>query len=234
MYEHLVLQLSLRWRREAGGAARELLDGMLQLGPNEAEYTQLLDDMGDALPLAVGTTDFDALMELAEVILSHASPNPDARRRLWARIVAALSPVRMRLTRREIGLINDLGQVFDIDEVFPVSAAASEELSTGPNPLAGKMVTIYTLMDTAADRARRMLIELYPGIRVQLSHDLVGSSQLAGMARRSDVFVVCWRSASHAATQTIEHLRPPDAATLYPPGKGSSSILRAIEEYLAT
>ena len=233
IYEHLVTQLSLRWQREAGGAARELLDGMLRLGPSEAGYTQLLNDMGDVLPPEVGTTDFDALMELAELTVTHASPNPDARQRLWARIVAALSPVRTRMTRTELALINDLGQVFGLDEVFPVPVAAPEELPTVPSPLAGKTVAIYTLTETAAERAKRLLSELYPGISVQLSHDVVGSPQLAELARNSDVFVVCWRSAAHAATHTIERLRPAEAATLYPSGKGSSSILRVIEEYLA-
>ena len=63
---------------------------------------------------------------------------------------------------------------------------------------------------------------------------MVRSQQLEELARRSDVFVVCWRSAAHAATQIIERLRPTESATLYPAGKGSSSILRVIEEYLAT
>ena len=234
IYDHLVIQLSLRWRPEAGGAARELLDGMLQLGPSEAEYVRMLNDMSDTLPPEAGTADYDALMELAELTVSNASPNPDARQRLWARIVAALSPVRSRLTQRELFLINDLGQVFGMDEVFPIPAATPEDLPKDPGPLAGKTVAIYTLMESAADRVKRVLNELYPGILVQLSHDMVGSQQLEELARRSDVFVVCWRSAAHAATQIIERLRPTESTTLYPAGKGSSSILRVIEEYLAT
>jgi hypothetical protein len=187
--------------------------------------------MGDVLPPEAGTTDFDALMELAELVVAHGSPNPDARQRLWARIIAALSPVRTRLTRGELALVNDLGQVFGIDQVFPVSVAASQEVLARRSPLDGKTVAIYTLTETAGERAKRLLAELHPGIRVQLVHDTVGSLRLEELARHADVFVVCWRSAAHAATQIIERLRPAGAATLYPPGKGSSSILRAIEEH---
>ena len=82
IYDHLVIQLSLRWRPEAGGAARELLDAMLQLGPTETEYVRMLNDMSDILPPEAGAADYDALMELAELTVSNASPNPDARQRL--------------------------------------------------------------------------------------------------------------------------------------------------------
>ena len=232
IYDHLMLQLSFRWWREAVGAARELLDGMVQLGPNEAEYTRLLNDMGDVLPPEAGRADLESLIELAELTVSHATPDPDARQRLWARIVSALSPIRTMMSTREIALINDLGQVFGMDEVFPVPAEPYEE-SAGPSALVGKTVAIYTLIEGAGRRASRLLNEMHPGVRVHIAHDLVASEQLAELARRADVFVVCWRAAAHAATQMIERLRPAEAVTLYPSGKGSSSILRAIEEHYA-
>ena len=230
IYDHLVLQLSLQWRPEAGGAARQLLEGMLELGTDVSEYTRLLNDMGDVLPPEAGTADFDALMEIAELTVTHASPNPDARQRLWGRIVAALNQVRTRLTQVEIVLVNDLGQVFGLNEVFAIPVAAAKLAPAGPSPLDSKTVAIYTLTESVGERAKRILDKLHPGIRVQLAHDTVGSPRLEDLARRADVFVVCWRSAAHAATQVIERLRPPGAVTLYPAGKGSSSILRAIED----
>jgi len=231
IYDHLMLQLSLRWQSEAAGAARQLLDGMLRLGPDVAEYTQLLNDIGDVLPPEAGTADFDALMELAELTVTHASPDPDVRQRLWARIITALSPVRTRLTQGELALVNDLGQVFVLGQVFPVPVAVAQEVPAGPSALDGKMVAIYTLTEAVGERAKRLLDMLHPGIRVHLVHDTVGSPRLEDLTRHADIFVICWRSAAHAATQIIERLRPAGATTLYPPGKGSSSILRVIEEH---
>ena len=46
-----------------------------------------------------------------------------------------------------------------------------------------------TSVGPAAQRARRLLNELHPGVRVHISHDLVGSPRLAELARRADVFV---------------------------------------------
>ncbi|MSR09281.1 MAG: hypothetical protein EXR82_07090 [Gammaproteobacteria bacterium] len=231
LYDHLILQLSLRWQSEAAGVARQLLYGMLQLGQDAAEYTRLLNDIGDVLPLEGGTADFEGLMELAELTVAHASPNPDARQRLWARIVAALSPVRRRLTQGELALVNDLGLAFGVDQVFPIPVASAEQVPAGPSPLDGKTVAIYTLTESVGERAKRVLGKLYPGIRIQLVHDTVGSPRLEELARRADVFVVCWRSAAHAVTQIIDRLRPARAPTLYPPGKGSSSILSIIGEH---
>lgn len=231
IYDHLVLQLSLRWQSETAGAARQLLDGMLHLGPDVAEYTRLLNDIGDVLPPELGTADFDALMELSELTVTHASPDPDVRQRLWARIIAALSPVQTRLTHGELALVNDLGRVFGMDQVFPIPDVAAELVRVSPSALDGKMVAIYTLTETVGDRAKRLLDILHPGVRVHLVHDTVGSQRVQDLARHADIFVICWRSATHAATQMIERFRPKGTSTLYPSGKGSSSILRVIEEH---
>ncbi|MFC1871016.1 protein DpdD [Chloroflexota bacterium] len=231
IYDHLVLQLSLRWQSEVAGATRRLLDGLLQLGPDVAEYTLLLNDIGDVLPPEVGTSDFDALMELSELTVTHASPDPDVRQRLWARIIAALSPVRTRLTQGEIALVNDLGRIFGMDQVFPVHVVTAKEKRAGPSPLNNKTVAIYTLTEPVGERAKRLLDMLHPGIKVHLVHDTVSSPRLEDLARHADIFVICWRSAAHAATQIIERLRPAGGTTFYPPGKGSSSILHVIEEH---
>jgi len=234
LYEHLILLLSTRWRIEAAGAARQLLDGLIQLGMDSTDYTRLLDDMGDVLPPEVGTVDFHGLMELAELTVIHSSPNPDARQRLWARIVAAMSPIRARLGRSELALVNDLGQVFGMPVVFPdLAEQTAGAADLGPDPLHGKTVAIYTLAEPAGERAKRLLLQLHPGVQVQLAHDHVASQRLEELARHADVFVLCTRSATHAATQAVERLRPA-ATTLYPTGKGSSSILHALEQHLGT
>ena len=55
--------LSLRWWREAGGVARELLQAMLELGLEPNDYARLLDDMADVLPSVPGRADVELLVE---------------------------------------------------------------------------------------------------------------------------------------------------------------------------
>ena len=136
------------------------------------------------------------------------------------------------MSTQELALVNDLGRVFGMDEVFPVPAERSDE-SIDRNALDGKTVAIYTLTESVGQRAERLLTEFHPGVRVETSHNHGGDSRLESLARRADIFVVCWRSATHAATEFIGRWRPSNLVTLYPTGKGSASILRVIQEYLS-
>ena len=126
--------------------------------------------------------------------------------------------------------MNDLGRVFGMDQVFPMLVEAIHEGPVERSPLDNKIVAMYTLIEPVAERTKRLLDMLHPGIRVHLVQDTVGNPRLEDLARRADIFVICWRSAAHAATQVIERFRPVGSITLYPAGKGSSSILRVIEE----
>ena len=133
------------------------------------------------------------------------------------------------MSEHEVALANDIGQVFGFDEAVPTAQkTASATVATGD--LAGKMVAVYTLTESVSRHTRRILTKLYPGIRVELASDTVGSRRLEELARRADILVGCWRSATHAATEFIKRHRPAGAATIYPTGNGSSSILRELQE----
>ena len=232
IYDRVLLHLSLRWWREAGGVARELLQAMLESGPEPNDYARLLDDMADVLPSVPGRGDVELIVELVEIIMDNDSPEPESRTRLWVKIVECLRSIQSLLSFEQTALINDIGQVFGVNEVFSISPEAHNEIAEG-NELADKSVAIYTLNEPVARRTRRLLQVLYPGVRVDLANDTVASPGLQELARRADVFVVCWRSATHAATEFIKRHRPVDALTLYAAGTGSSSILRSLQDAYA-
>ena len=231
LYDNLLINLSDRWRREAVGVVRELLDAMLQIGQDQSRYRQMLEDLGEVIPIEAGKDDTDALVELAEVLVVHSSPDPDARQRLWGRIVSSLAPVQSMMATRELILINELGKVFGMNETFPVPDIEDQEGSVSSD-LDGKMIAIYTLTESVAQRCREVLSGLYPGVRVELSHEQDASARLQSLARQADIFVICWKSATHAATGIIERFRSRSQATLYASGKGSTSILKAIGDHL--
>ncbi len=229
VYERILLYLSVRWSKEAVVIARELLEAILDLGTEREDYAKLLGDMGDVLPEGPGRTDASVFLELAETIADYASPDAESRQELWGRIAAGLHSASSRLSAEEVVLANDLGQVFGYDVVVPVADEATEETVASVN-LAGKTVAVYTLTDSVAQRTGRLLQALYPGVRVELANDRVGSRRLEELARRADIFVVCLRSAAHAATEFIKRSRPAGMDVLYPAGKGSSSILRVLQD----
>jgi hypothetical protein len=71
-----------------------------------------------------------------------------------------------------------------------------------------------------------MIQQMFLGVDVQLTTELVGSASLKALSRRADWFIVATRSAKHAATEFIKQSRPPGKTELlYPTGKGASSIV---------
>ena len=229
IYNRILVHLVVRWQRDEAGVAKELLRAILELGLDKDEYTRSLHDMSDALPAAAGRGDTDILLELAEIIVDNGSPDPEAQLALWERMAAKLKPLESLIEVEDRTLVNDIAQVFDFDEVFSIEPE-SGEASAESSALAGKVVAIYTLTESVAQRVGRLLERLYPGIRVELAADTVASQRLEELSRRADIFVVCWRSASHAATEFIKRWRPAKSPPIYPDGKGSSSILRKLRE----
>ena len=229
IYDVILVHLVSRWQREAAVVAKDLLRAMLELGLDRDKYVRHLGDMHESLPAAVGRGDTDLLLDLAEVIVDNGSPDPEARLSLWVRIANSLKSLESLLEVEEKALVNDMGQVFDIEEVFSIEPESSEA-ATESTALAGKVVAIYTLTESVAQRTGRLLEKLYPGVRVELSADTVANPRLEEMARRADIFVICWRSATHAATEFIKRWRPGESPPIYPDGKGSSSILRKLRE----
>jgi hypothetical protein len=96
--------------------------------------------------------------------------------------------------------------------------------------LARKIVGIYTLTETAGRQAQAVLQSAVPDIVVDLNHDHAASSALAALVARSDLMVVAWASAKHAATEFIKARRGA-RPLVYAAGRGASSIVRAIEDW---
>jgi hypothetical protein len=73
---------------------------------------------------------------------------------------------------------------------------------------------------------------LVPNIKLSLSSERSGSRMLKSMASGTDILVLVAASATHAATQFIQQHRPRASPLLYAKGRGATSILRALEEYV--
>ena len=233
IYNRILLYLIDRWWREAAGVAKELLQAMLELGTDRNEYARLLNDQRDVLPSVPGRSDVAFLLDLAEVIVDNSSPDPGSRLGLWMKIVDGLKSIESGLSLEDKALVDDIGQVLGVDPVFQVPPETTQAIADS-GAFAGKTVAVYTLTESVAHRVDRLLQKLYPGVRVVLASDTVASRSLEELARTADFFVVCWRSATHAATDLIKRCRPVDSPPIYPDGKGSSSILRVLQESLSS
>ncbi|MDB4585972.1 hypothetical protein N9085_04010, partial [Akkermansiaceae bacterium] len=94
-----------------------------------------------------------------------------------------------------------------------------------------RSVGIYSLNESAAVRAGRLIEGIAEKVKVRLNHEYGGSDKLKVTARDSDFMIVVTQSAKHAATNFIKAERPKDSSDLiYPSGRGAASIVNALKE----
>ena len=234
----LILMLGSGGAPDALQALAVVLDGMLTVGLEPTEYRTVLGDLAGIVPGLAGPRTLDWLLDLVDLTAGAPCPDLEARLTFWRQVYAALSPHAARLSAAQRGLVRLLARSFGdealIDGLFgDASAPLSAAVEAGRRvPRAGFVVALYTLTESAGQRVRSVLTQLYAGLRVELSHDRVATPRLEALARNADLFVICWSSAKHAATSFIKQCRPPNRPLLQPPGAGSSSVLRAVQAEL--
>jgi hypothetical protein len=208
----------------------------LRDGERTARYSEILEGLASVLE-SVGTPAVVTIvLEALDVVLWVATPSEPVRRAFAARAASILARWWHRTDRADqvlaLGLLGDLGVGDTLPPVRPT------ETSGGIDPwqgLAHRSVAIYSLNSSAAHRVAAVLGRLCPDVRVSVFSDLVGgSAALREKARSADLFVIVKGAAKHAATEYIEAQRPREAATVYPVGQGSSSILAAIRVSLSS
>jgi hypothetical protein len=118
----------------------------------------------------------------------------------------------------------------DVDVEAPTIEADRTVDAALADALAGRRIAIYSLMVDAAKRAREILLDLAPGLRVDLHHDHVATAELQTSARTADLVVISADAAKHAATNAIKRHRG-RRPIVYAAGKGATSIVRAVERF---
>jgi hypothetical protein len=95
---------------------------------------------------------------------------------------------------------------------------------------AGYQIGIYSLRTGAALRAQDLLLTRYPHIEVRICSDEVLTDRAQTLARGADLVVLVTTAMKHALSAGIGPLLDAQKV-VYPQSSGSSSILRAVEEY---
>lgn len=237
VYEILLYHLVLGVRRgvEVFESAALLVRALLEVGTTPNAYEALLNDCLDLLGDGMAKRRVYWLFEVIEETILNACPAPDARQRFWLACHQRLSQVQAFLTPGQrialASLATSLGWPA-ISEPVAAEGAQGEQFELMLKALEGKSVAIYTLTEAAGRQARQALQDIVPSLRVSISNDLVGTPGLKHMAQAADLFVLVTASAKHAATGFIQQHRPKDKALLFANGRGFTSIVRAVEEYV--
>jgi hypothetical protein len=211
-------------------SSQVLIEGLLAIGLNQQDYRALADDVNELAGEGFGVDMIFWTLEVIEMFMRYAAPDVEARENLMHRLVARILAIRMRLSTLQLTalrrLVAEFGWVVDGLDVTARQADQDDfELR-----LQNKRIAIYSLLEAASRQAKVALETAVEGLSVECSADSGGSSRLRALAQNSDIFIIVWAAAKHAATDFIREHRG-SKTLLYAQGKGFSSLLRALEDH---
>lgn len=215
----------------------ELAEAILTEQPQLAKYQELLSYYLYLWMRFGSVKHLDWMLDVLDTLVSLPCPDLEARLRILTQVSLTFQnhlqriPPRQRLLFKWLCLELQQPTLAVMSERPENSSVSSAQEPPGPD-LSGKTIGVYTLTERAGQNFVRLASDLYPGARVELQVEHVGTDRLRSLARTADIFVVAASSATHAATQFISSERPRHLPTIYPLGKGVSSMLAALHHYL--
>ncbi|MBF9235123.1 protein DpdD [Microvirga alba] len=231
VYLSLLMRIALSTRRGETTikSAVVLLESALRCGVSPAEYRDAMEAVAVIAAEALNRNTAYDVFELADVANSFTPVDAAALTDATAAVVTAALGLMDRLSAGQqlacSRLASLIGWKPDAPAVAPKATAPIAE------KLSNLTIGVYTLTETAGRNAQSVLASIEPDIKVELNHDHDATAALAALVARADLFVIAWASAKHAATNFIKARRG-SKPLVYAPGKGASSLIRAIEDYV--
>lgn len=237
IYEYLLYYLVDGARRATivYDSATLLIRALLSIGITAIQYSSLLDDCLFLAGDGIGTRSVYWLLEILEETILHPAPNLERRQEFWYAVYARFFPVRAHFSLGQRFAIKRIGVSlgWETEQIEAIVVDVHDEREDRLRvALSGMYIAIYSLTQSAARQASQVLTEIAPYAKISISHDECGTEALKSMAKNADIFVVATASAKHAATGFIQQIRPRDKPLLFAAGRGFSSIVRAIEEFV--
>lgn len=215
---------------EIYGSSQILIFALLSTGLDRKGYSNLIADVEEIAGDGFGVDMIYWLLDVVEAFMNAPTPSADAREKFLHGILARILPIEARLTSIQRVAVELLGKelAWEFRHTSSTFSLAKDALTA---KLDGLRIAIYSLTEASGRHAKTALETLMPSVIVDTNADHNGTQRLRALAENSDIFVLTWLSAKHAATEFIREHRG-DRTLLYAQGKGFSSIIRAIEDHL--
>jgi hypothetical protein len=206
-----------------------LTDRLLAAGVPVGTFDEVVEMLRAGWEPFLTDADMPLGLEAIEILSAY---RPDGSSSLEAFVLPVLSRVGDHNARRLVPAALEAAQAlaseFGLDLALSTEVAEAEGLGQPGvwKPPDGTLIAIYSLMESAANRSKRILETSYPGLRVEVLSKKVGHDSLKSAAKSADILVIADRAAAHAATNDLTEARgklPID----YARGKGTASLLEA-------
>ena len=207
---------------------RDLVQGLLNTPHSIEQYSSAIEAFEVIVKVEISRKSLPIIIEFSEMLFDYAIKSPEiVRYQLWngicqysithwSEIDFELQTVLIWLDKNIAPEDNSFDHLVSEDDSSKEGAAIS---------LTGKLIGISTLTEKAGQRAAEMLQGLFPGVVVKLNHDKVATDKLKNLASTADYFIFCNKSAAHQSYYAVKAI---NKDIIYPEGKGSSSIIRAL------
>ncbi|EXI65339.1 MAG: hypothetical protein AW08_03258 [Candidatus Accumulibacter adjunctus] len=212
--------------------ARDMASTLLLIGLDAKEYEDLITDLEDLMGTQMSVFTLGWSLDLAELFAINPCPDPERRLRLVLRVTEAVRRLAHRLSPADAMVIEQLCRDYGIDCPAEIGQVETGRIDGAADALSGKSVGIYTLVEPAGQRAAALLYQICPTVRVELNSDHECTKALSHLARSADLFVFAWKSSKHQAFYCVKDHRDANNPMIQAQGKGTSSILRALLEFV--
>lgn len=203
-----------------------LVQTMVSVGPDSEAYADLLDDLGAILTANRAANNIDWALNMSEILAIQSAPDLEARLRFF---VAAFDLIRAnghRMSPVQRSVLQLLAKDYGCEDLLAGLPELPMKERTEAAAYAG-LIAIYTLTETAGQRARDVLRTMLPLAQVEVNGDSVATDRLRHLSAKADVFVFAWRSSKHQAYFCIKEFRGTRPLHM-PAGKGSATILQTV------
>jgi len=220
--------------RHRAGRMVVLLDRLLAEGISLQTYDQVVDLLRAAWEPFLTDADLPMALEAIELLAANQPDSTSSLDDFALPILARIGEHNVRrLPSMELAAAEMLASEcgLELGLTPEMLEATVEERTRQDTPPPGTFIALYSLMESAANRAMRVLRARYPDIRVEVYSGKVASNSLRNAGMSADILVVADRAAAHAATQALTESRGSKQID-YARGKGTMSLLDAVDRGL--
>jgi len=236
VYRQLLLLLLLGEGSRRGNleAITDLFVALITLNADDGDYKSVLADLAGQLQTRVSNRDIDWLVDMVEITLALPVNDVGTRDEFIGAAANRLNDLSIWMNDHQTMLVRSLLDTVGLRDLIqePNHGNVDSPKRNSIQAVQNLTVGIYTLTESVGRRAVQVVEKLFPGVSVTFNSDHTSTSRLQSLAQKSDLFVICWNSAKHAATDAIQDERRPEGLeTRY--ATGTSSIVRAVTIFVA-
>ena len=197
-------------------------------GLNKKEFCEVLDHLEYRWELSSSPNTVGWAADLVELVIDHPVPDQDRATAFYSKVFLSMAGYFSRIEKSLRFHLASLATELNIRSILPEEAPEESEEKNHT----GVKIGLYSLTETALNRAQATLANAWPGLEIVISSEKHATKELENLARTASLMVVGIGSAKHAATDCIASNRPKDKETKFIKGKGSAAFISTVGTWL--